>query len=286
MTTADDDRSADDDTSHFGELALRRFRAGEFAAAEADAIGAHTARCGRCRARLGAIDDEQREFERAIPFERFAGGVERAARVPGPQRARSKLRSPWLVPALSLAAAAAFMLVVRTRPHDVPEEIGGFNHRKGAAADAQLRIAAADGKAQRTLASSGTAKLRLGERLRIGYETDRARHLIALSIDDQNVVTALYPDTGTTLAGASVLVKASTGVAYLPDSFELTGAGHERVFLLMADGPFSVESAVTAVRASRTAAGPAKLPGMTSETAMRALDALAPRSFTWLLEKP
>jgi hypothetical protein len=272
-----------DDEAHWGELALRRFRAGEFAPAEADAIGAHTARCVRCRARLTAIDDEQRGFERAIPFERFAGGVERAARVPGPQRGRSRLRSAWLVPALSLAAAAAFMLVVRTRPHD---EAAEFNHRKGGAVDAQLRIAAADGQAQRALVAGGTEKLRPGDRLRIGYETDRPRHLVALSIDDQNVVTALYPDSGTSLAGASVRVEITSGTVYLPDSIELTGAGHERIFLLIADGPFSVESAVTAVRASRTAAGAGKLGAMTNETTIRALDALAPRAFTWLLEKP
>ena len=284
MTLVEDGDAGATGETHLGELVLRRYRAGELAGSEAETIGQHTARCGRCRARLTALDDEQRAFERAIPFERFSGGVERAARVPTPRRT-SIVRSLWALPALSALAAAAFLLVVRPRADDGAGGGAGFNHRKGAQVDAALRIAGADGKTQRALPAGASARLGRGERLRVGYQTDRPRHLVALSIDDHGVVTSLYPDSSSRSV-ASLLVDRAAQATFLPDSIELTGAGRERLFLLMAEGPFSVESAVAAVRASRATAGPGGLAAMSAEAAAQALDALAPRSFTWLLEKP
>ncbi|MBX7101548.1 MAG: ACP synthase, partial [Myxococcaceae bacterium] len=65
-------------TSHPGELTLRQILAQD-ASAE---LVAHAAACEQCKVRLKALEDEQRRFEAAIPFERFAAGVERAARTP------------------------------------------------------------------------------------------------------------------------------------------------------------------------------------------------------------
>jgi hypothetical protein len=275
-----------DSPGHPGDLTLRRLRAGEFASAEAEAIEQHTARCGRCRARLAAIDDEQRAFERAIPFERFAGGVERAARVPTPKRATPAwLRALWAMPALGLVGAAALVLLAHPAGRDLAGP-AGLNRSKGAAVDAVLRIAGPDGRSQRALLPDGNLRLGPGDRLRVGYETDRARHLVLLSLDDQNVMTALFPDTGTALSGASVRVEPTASATYLPGSIQLDGAGNERLYLFLADGPFPVDAAVAAVRAARTAAGPKGLPGMTAPAAAQALDALNPRSFTWLLAKP
>ena len=67
---------------HVGELALRRLRAGEALGRGRAGIEAHAASCADCRARLRALDDEQRRFEQEISFDRFAAGVDarRAAR--------------------------------------------------------------------------------------------------------------------------------------------------------------------------------------------------------------
>ena len=65
---------------HIGELALRRRRAGEALGSDGPAIEAHATSCADCRARIRALDDEQRRFEQEISFDRFAAGVERAAR--------------------------------------------------------------------------------------------------------------------------------------------------------------------------------------------------------------
>src|SRR5690242_10574784 len=96
-------------SEHVGELKLRRFKAGELAGDDASEIVSHTQACGSCRAKLRAFEDEQRTFEAAIPFERFAAGVERAVRRPA---VRSRPR--WVAPALSIAAT--LLLVLATAP--------------------------------------------------------------------------------------------------------------------------------------------------------------------------
>ena len=73
---------------HIGELTLRRRRAGEALGPDAAAIDAHATSCADCRARLRALDDEQRRFEQEISFDRFAAGVERAARSASKAKAR------------------------------------------------------------------------------------------------------------------------------------------------------------------------------------------------------
>ncbi len=77
---------------HPGELELRRRRAGELTSAAMLAIDEHVATCPACRLRLRALDDEQRRFETEISFDRFAAGVERAARVP----ARRPVARAWV----------------------------------------------------------------------------------------------------------------------------------------------------------------------------------------------
>ena len=78
-------------SSHVPELALRCYRAGEFAADACAEVDRHLASCPACRAKMRVLVEEQRAFEREIPFERFAGGVERAQRVP-----RQRPRRAWV----------------------------------------------------------------------------------------------------------------------------------------------------------------------------------------------
>ncbi|HEX7597795.1 MAG TPA: hypothetical protein VF518_06245, partial [Polyangia bacterium] len=95
-------------TTHVGELSLRRFRAGEFSGDAQEEIAQHASDCAACRTKLRLLQEEQRQFERDLPFERFAGGVERACRVPrpGPRRV-------WaLSSAFGLVTAAAVVLLI------------------------------------------------------------------------------------------------------------------------------------------------------------------------------
>ncbi len=91
--------------SHLRELSLRQLFAAEAVPA---AERQHLEHCGECRARLEGLREEQQQFEAEISFERFAGGVERAARETK-QAPSSSQASAWR---WSVALAASLVLVV------------------------------------------------------------------------------------------------------------------------------------------------------------------------------
>ena len=110
-------------TEHIGELTLRRRRAGEALGPEGPAIDAHATSCADCRARIRALDDEQRRFEQEISFDRFAAGVERAER--GASRARRPIRARVWISSLGAMAAAAAALIIFVGPTRSPNRIKG-----------------------------------------------------------------------------------------------------------------------------------------------------------------
>ena len=224
--------------SHVGELALRRLRAGEVIA---EAAGAHFDACADCRARAKALDDEQRRFEQDISFDRFAAGVERAARrTDAPHRALPLRTLRFMLPTLSLAAGVA-LFVGLTGKHQV-----AHNGIKGGAA-ITVRVSAGDTGPQRFAAESAPEALAPGERVRIGYQPGPRRYLLSLSIDERGQVTPLYPEAGSSVAVSRAV---GEGLRYLPDSIEFTDAGAERLFVILSDQPIDVEAARRAARAS------------------------------------
>jgi hypothetical protein len=227
------------ESSHLAEFGLRRYRAGEFSAEKCAETDRHLASCAPCRSKLRLLVEEQRAFERDIPFERFAGGVERAQRVP---RARpSRMWIAGLGGALAAAAVAVFL--VRTPPQR-------HNGIKGASVEATVRVASTDASSQRAIPPGSQEVLEAGDRVRFGYRTADPRYLAAVSVDDHGEVTLLYPESGPALS-----VKATDTTVFLPDSLEFTGAGRERVFLFMARTPFDSS---TAERPVKTAVANAK----------------------------
>jgi hypothetical protein len=253
---------------HPGELRLRRYRAGELDDPAAAEIAEHLPSCAACRARLEALADEQRAFEHTMPFDRFAGGVERARRVPRPRPRRR-----WVLAAAPLLAAAGALLILG-RPQDGAP--GGPNRTKGAASEATIRVGRADGSAQRIARPDRIEALGPGERLRIGYRAAGARHLVALSVDDAGEVTPLYPE-----AGRSLALPRAAETRYLPGGLELTGAGRERVFVFVGEAPLEVEAAAAALRAAYAAAR-----GELTMMAPRLPAAAAPDTFSWTFQKP
>jgi len=265
--------------THVGELRLRRFRAGEIDGTERESVGRHADGCGQCRARLRAIDEEQRQFEREIPFERFAGGVERARRVP-----RERPRRMWTVASVALAAAAAFVVVARTDVwrtpapaiDAVPTRAPGANRLKGPATDATIRIGG-EGRPQRAVPPGARESLAAGERVRIGYRAQDARYVIALSIDERGEMTTLYAERG-----GGLRVGPAPATTFLPDSLEFTGRGLERIVLLAGEQPLDLAAVRTAAATAYRRAG-GDLRAMA--TLGRDLPAAA-AEFTWLLAKP
>jgi hypothetical protein len=228
-------------SSHLAELALRCYRAGELPPEACAEVDRHLASCPACRAKMRVLVEEQRAFEREIPFERFAGGVERAQRVP-----RQRPRRAWAF-GLSgvLAAAAVALFLVRVSSPGNHQH----NRSKGSSVEATARIASAGNSTQRSAPPGSQEVLEPGDRVRLGYKTVDARYLAAVSIDDSGEVTPLYPERGPALP-----VSATLETVYLPDSLEFTGTGRERVFLFLARTPFDVEAAAQAVRTAHQAA--------------------------------
>jgi hypothetical protein len=234
---------------HLGELALRRRRAGETldGGPALKEVEAHLAACAVCKARVRALDDEQRRFEREISFDRFAAGVERAARSTAPRR-RGPARV-WLYPTLAMAAAVALVVTFAPR-HDGSgrSERGAANriaNRIKGGAGVTVRVAGATG--QRTARVDAAEPLAPGERLRIGYQSGGHRYLLSLSIDQRGEVTPLYPERGASLPVAD---DGERTTRYLPDSLELTGAGIERIIVVLSDQPIDVEAARRSARAA------------------------------------
>lgn len=252
--------------NHLGELALRRYRTGEFSVDKCALVDEHLAACSACRSKLRGLVEEQRAFEREISFERFAGGVERAQRVP-----RTRPRRAWMVGAASLLAAAALALfVVRVSP----TEHKRTNAIKGGEAEATLRVATAQGM-QRSVPPGSQEVLEPGDRVRIGYRAAETRYLAAVSVDDHGVLTPLYPESG-----PAMTVAASNEPVFLPDSLEFTGAGRERVFLFLARTPFDLAAAKQAVRVAYEA-GKGDLTALPSPAFAGGQDV-----FSWLFRKP
>ncbi|HEY4394017.1 MAG TPA: ACP synthase [Polyangia bacterium] len=233
---------------HLGELELRRHRAGEPLGDAGPAIAAHAGACAECKARLRALDDEQRRFESAISFDRFAAGVERAARAarPAPRRLPARV---WALPTLAMAAAVALVVTFHGRTQ-APLVEGPPGVRLKGGAGMTVRIAGAAG--QRTAQVEATETLAAGERLRLGYQSGGHRYLLSLSIDEHGAVTPLYPEQGASLTVSAAVPSATH---FLPDSVELTGAGLERIIVVLSDQPIAVEAARAAARAAYDRAG-------------------------------
>ncbi len=242
---------------HLGELELRRHRAGEALGEAGAAIEAHAGACAECKARLRALDDEQRRFEGAISFDRFAAGVERASRGArvAPRRLPARV---WALPTLAMAAAVAVLVTFHGRAPNVGLGAGvpgghvrpaDWDGIKGGAG-MTVRIAGAAG--QRTAQTDATEALAAGERLRLGYQTGGHRYLLSLSIDQRGEVTPLYPEQGASL---TVPAGVPNATHFLPDSIELTGAGIERIVVVLSDQPIAMEVARRAARAAYDRAG-------------------------------
>jgi len=240
---------------HIGELALRRRRAGEPLGSDAAAIEAHATACADCRARIRALDDEQRRFEQEISFDRFAAGVERAARGASKAKARRPvLLNAWVAPLAAMAACVVALVTFVPRP-----VMQKPTTRTKGGAGITVRVAGVDG--QRNARVDSTEPLARGERLRIGYQPGTHRYLIALTIDDHGVVQALSPEQGQSLALSE---GAASATRYLPGSWELDGAGSERIIVVLSDQAIDVETARRAARAAyeKAAGNLARMPSL------------------------
>lgn len=229
-------------TGHPSELTLRRLLAGETVDAAAKA---HADGCDACRARLDGFQAEQARFEAEIPFERFAAGVERAARTPRQTKARP-LSSPNVRFALALAASLVAMVAAqRLVPADAPTS------RLKGGADVEVIVAGANGGPQRVASVDPATPEALGpgERVRVGLKAGAWTYGVVVSVDESGAVSAVYDANGQSLALAK-----SDATQFLPDSLEFTGKGLERVIVVLSDRPLTLDEVTAAARARYEAA--------------------------------
>ncbi|RYZ38849.1 MAG: DUF4384 domain-containing protein [Myxococcaceae bacterium] len=259
-------------SAHESNWTLRRLHVGDLPAPEALRAREHADACDACGAVLRSLADQQTAFEAEVPFERFEAGVERALARQGKAAAEPVARAAWARP-LMLVAASVFVLVL-ARPlletGGVTRPVAG-NRVKGGAG-AELRIGGGADR-QRVASVDAPEALRPGERVRLGYTPESHRYVAALSVDAQGEVTPLYPESGDSLA-----VEPGAGQHWLPESVEFTGAGAERVVLVLTDAPVSMDVLSDAARKSFAAAG-------RDVTRMAPLD-VAGEQTRWILLKP
>ncbi|MFZ5440754.1 MAG: hypothetical protein ACOZQL_12155 [Myxococcota bacterium] len=212
--------------THPGELKLRRLLAEEDVGED---VAAHVRTCAECTDTLQRLMREHEAFQAEIPFERFAAGVEKAARLQ--QRGKpvvANLRFAMGLAAVVVALVGAQLVLQR----DLPES----RVKGGEAVD--FVVAGANG--QRNAAP--VEQLARGERLRIGVSGHR--YVLALSVDEQGQVSTVYSEA---LEG--------TGHTWLPDSVEFTGAGREHVVVLLSDTPLAEAPLAEQLRARFKAGG-------------------------------
>ncbi|MCY1041476.1 DUF4384 domain-containing protein [Corallococcus sp. bb12-1] len=263
-------------SAHESNWTLRRLHVGDLPAPEALRAREHAEACEACGAVLRSLSEQQSAFEAEVPFERFEAGVERALARQSKASAEPATRATWARP-LMLVAASVFVLVL-VRPllendgasGTVTRPVAG-NRLKGGVG-AELRIGGGV-EPQRVASVDAPEALRPGDRVRLGYTPEAHRYVAALSVDAQGEVTPLYPESGDSLA-----VEPGAGQHWLPESVEFTGAGTERVVLVLTDAPVSMDVLSDAARKSFAAAG-------RDVTRMAPLD-VAGEQTQWILLKP
>ncbi len=217
--------------------ALSRLCAGELAPAEESQVREHVKQCPDCSAELSRLQGEAASFPAEVPFDDFARAVLAKAERPK----RKAISGP-----VGLALAAGILLIVLAGPLTFLSQ-HSRNALKGGDAVLELFVGGT-GQAPR-LATDGEA-LAPGERVRVGYQAPRHRHLLVLSVDESGTATALYPESG-----ASLPVERAPGTHLMPDSLELTGKGYERIVAVFSDQPIDVAQALAAASREFSRAG-------------------------------
>jgi hypothetical protein len=217
-------------------MTLRRLHAGE---AVGDEVAQHAQVCDTCTATLASFVAEQQQFEQEISFDRFAAGVERAAR----QTSKPVVRRQW--PQVVLALAAGLTLIVGAQVVlSQVEPAGTTNRVKGGAA---ISVKVAGSGPQRTASENAAVPeaLAAGERVRIGIAPDAWQYALVASIDDEGEITPIYVDNGRSLA-----IGATKDIVWLPESLEFTGKGLEHVIIILSASPLTLDQVAAPLQLS------------------------------------
>ncbi len=193
---------------HPGSLTLRRLQAGEAVGGE---VSEHVTSCDVCQAELARFTQEQQAFEQAISFDRFAAGVERAAR----QQTKPAPRRQWPQVVLALAASVTLIAGVQLVLSRV-EPAGGGNRLKGGAS-IQMEVAGAGPQREPFLpAAAGNREEKMAVRLFGRRKMRTYRHIVTPD------AAPPHPQPSETI---KVNASKSAGARALPPRLATTGRG-------------------------------------------------------------
>ena len=215
---------------HHGELRLRRHFVGE---APDEAITAHLETCEVCRARVSALVEEERDFQARIPVDRFVAGIEAKLEARKVRQASPTPRvlQRWVAPLSAVAAAAAVIVAIGLPPTERDTPRPGYHGLKGSGAVVDLYVGGVGG----SRVAASREPLRDGERVRIAYRPGPWAYLAVVSVDEDGVVSSIYPE-----AGESLPVGGEAGeTRMLPDSIAFDGRGLERIVTVFSPDPLA-----------------------------------------------
>lgn len=210
---------------------VRRWRAGELPAAEAEKLAEHVRGCERCAAAGRELAEEQRALAEVLAFDDFAAGVaERLARKQGPPRVVSlTARRRWQAWALPASVAAALALVIGsaaiTRQLAEGARVAGripLEPRD----DARIRLKGGAAPALELFALRGGRSFKLAEHEPI-ERGDRLLVVLPATQRKQAVVALREGDE------VSILYRGAAREGPLPEAFEWTGASRRGQLLAL-----------------------------------------------------
>lgn len=144
------------------------------------------------------------------------------------------------------ALASALVLVIGSRPlfemaraREQSNVLTAMNRTQaGRVASIEMRIVPPLPRQgpERVARSHGLEPVASGERLRIGIEPGPRQFTFVLSVDERGRVVPWYPEFGVSLPAPE-----SGAMQYLPDLFELSGHGLERLIVLLTNEPLELD---------------------------------------------
>jgi anti-sigma factor RsiW len=242
------------------DLKLDRWLAGELAEAEERVVEAHVEGCESCRDRRLELLAARRGFAAEAPPFAALGGSGSSPRVSGApsdgrwRRGRAWQRTPWLLAAAALAAAAALVGIGEAWRAAPGRDGGGFGTRtKGSLARLDWVVRRGD----RVFESRPDGPLRAGDAVRFSISAPEPVFVAILGLDQRGVPSVYHPE-GNELSR----VEAGNG-QLLPAAIEIDASPAERLYGVYCSSPEPVARVKDAI--ARSPDAPALPEGCSSE---------------------
>lgn len=214
-------------SNHLRLFELQKLRLGELKSE-------HPASCAECRARLDALEREERDFLSSTNIAADSAAI--LARLENAERAPRLKRWMFAVPALALTAILALTLF--PKPNADPET----TRIKGGAIDLEMFVKDAQG----IHPADDGARLREGDAIQFRYRAGGRRFVFVASVAADGTVSPLYPD-----AEQSSIPVSPSGTHVLEGSIILDDSrGPERFFAFFSDEPISFDEVQRALKSS------------------------------------